>query len=68
MDKGTAPLSVSVREAVWKGFKETAERERKKVNEVVVEVLEWSVARLIKAGSLTRLLGSRINPPGGGRL
>ena len=67
MDKGTAPLSVQVRESIWKGFKQIAEQERRKINEVVVDVLEWSVARLIEAGSLPRLLGSRIDLPGGGR-
>lgn len=67
MDKGNVALSVSVRESVWKGFKALAEQERRKINEVAVDVLEWSVARLIDAGSLPRLLGSRIDLPSGGR-
>jgi hypothetical protein len=67
MDKGNAPLSVQVRESIWKGFKELAEQERRKINEVVVDVLEWSVTRLIEAGSLTHLLGRRIDQHCGGK-
>lgn len=66
MDRMNAPLSVQVRESIWNGFKQIAEQERRKTNEVVVDVLEWSVARLIEAGSLPRLLGSRIDLPGDG--
>lgn len=67
MERINAPLSVQVRESIWKGFKQIAERERRKINEVVVDVLEWSVARLIEAGSLPRLLARRIDQPGDGR-
>jgi hypothetical protein len=67
MDQINAPLSVQVRESIWKGFKQIAEQERRKINEVVVDVLEWSVARLIEAGSLPHLLSRRIDLHCGGK-
>jgi len=63
MDKSKAPLNVSVRETLWRGLKDVAERERRKVSEVTELILEWSVAHLVEVGSLNRLLGCRIHLP-----
>ncbi|HEV2297656.1 MAG TPA: hypothetical protein VGR72_03970 [Candidatus Acidoferrales bacterium] len=63
MDKLKAPLSVSVREVVWMGLKEIAERERKKVSEITELILEWSVERLVEVGSTNQLLRCVIRLP-----
>src|SRR5438552_3868703 len=60
MDKLKVPLSVSVREVIWMGLKQVAERERKKVSEITELTLEWSVAQLRTAGSINRLLKCKI--------
>lgn len=63
MDKSKVPMSLSVREAIWMGLKQVAERERKKPNEITEVVLEWGVAQLREAGSINRLLRSGIVHP-----
>ena len=65
MDNSKAPLNLSVREPVWRGLKDVAERERRKESEITELILEWSVAHLVEVGSLNRLLGCRIHLPGG---
>ena len=56
MDKSKAPLNVSVRETLWRGLKDVAERERRKVSEVTELILEWSVAHLDPGGRLLEFL------------
>jgi len=63
MDKLRAPLSVPVREALWKELGGVAARERKKLREITELLLEWGVARLREAGSVNQLLRCGIRLP-----
>jgi hypothetical protein len=65
MDQSKAPLSVPVREAFRTELDRVAAGERKKVSEITELILEWSVARLVEAGSVNRLLQCGIHLPDG---
>jgi len=56
------PMTPGVREDVWKGMKEMALGEDKRLSQVAELVLEWSVLQLRAAGSTYRLLKYQIRP------
>jgi hypothetical protein len=56
------PMAPGVREDVWKGIKEIALDEGKKLSQLGELLLEWSVLQLGAAGSTDRLLKGKIRP------
>ena len=56
MDERRTDMSVPLREDLLKEIAEFAARERKRTREVIVVILEWSVARMREVGSVNRLL------------
>jgi hypothetical protein len=63
MDELKVPLSLPVREALRRELERVAAVEGKKLSQITEEVLEWSVGRLVQAGSLSRLLECGIHLP-----
>jgi hypothetical protein len=61
-DEPKRPMSPGVREEVWKGMKEMALNEDKRLSELAEFVLEWSALQLRAAGSTERLLKHQIRP------
>ena len=61
-----AQLSLRVREALRAEMEEFAARERRKLGNVGMVLLEWGVEQLKAAGSIERLLKYKIRPPNGG--
>lgn len=65
MDELKAPLSLPVREALRTELERVATGERKKLSEITEQILEWSIERLVEAGSVNRLLQCGIHLPEG---
>jgi hypothetical protein len=63
MDKLKVPLCLYVREDVWKGLREVAEREGKKLSQLTEQLLEWGVVQVKTTGSALRLLDFSLRPP-----
>jgi hypothetical protein len=61
-DEPKRPMSPGVREDVWKGMKEMALNEDKRLSQLAELVLEWSALQLSAAGSTHRLLKHQIRP------
>lgn len=61
-DAPKVPMSPGVREDVWKGMKEMACGEDKRLSKLAELVLEWGVLQLRAAGSTDRLLKHPIRP------
>lgn len=56
------PISPGVREEVWKGMKEIAVNEDKRLTQLAELVLEWSALQLRAVGSIDRLIKHEIRP------
>jgi hypothetical protein len=56
------PMNPGAREDVWKGMKEIAVNEDKRLSQLAELVLEWSALQLRAAGSTDRLLKHQIRP------
>jgi len=66
MGEWMAQLSLRVREALRAEMEEIAARERRKLGNVGMVLLEWGMEQLKAAGSIERLLKYKIRPPNGG--
>jgi hypothetical protein len=61
-DEPKMPIAPTIREEAWKGMKEIAIGEDKRLSELAGFVLEWSALQLSAIGSTDRLLNYRIRP------
>ena len=67
MGEWKAQISLRVRQALRSELEEFAAREKRKLGNVGEVLLEWGFAQLKAAGSIDRLLRSRIRPSGAHR-
>ena len=67
MGEWKAPLSLRVRQALRTDIEAVAAREKRSMSNIGELILEWGIQQLKAAGSMERLLSSKIQPPGAHR-
>lgn len=64
MGEWKAPLSLRVRQALRTDIEAVAAREKRSMSNIGELILEWGIQQFKAAGSMERLLSSKIQPPG----